>query len=227
MSPEILPALQDTTVMALARDGLTTFAAWATGGILLVFAVLTVVVMRVLAEVRRLSAAWTDFLVTANARSESLVASATSAARNIDRISSTVSEEADRLRTSFGSLAGGIEHASGHLQNRLKDLLALVDLAHSEAEDAVLEAASNVRAFRANATGFLLSQLRRSTRVQPLGDDAAPGRDGVSEIEGSAEASSVPVVEKPAPHGGTPIREEGTAPPGRRMPSLPDGTTQK
>ncbi len=203
MSPEILPVIQDTAVVALARDGFATFAAWAAGGLLLLFSVLTVVVILVLAEVRRLSAAWTGFLVTFNARSESLVASAAGAARNIDRISSSAREEVDRLRESFGSLAGGIEHASGQLQNRLKDLVALVELAQSEAEDAVLDAASNIRALRTDATGFLLSHLRRSRRAQPFGEDAAPGRDG----------GSVPAAEKPTPHGGTP--------------SAPDGTVQK
>ena len=197
MPPEILTALQDTTVVALARDGLATFTAWAMGGLLVAFVVLVVVVLLVLAELRRLSAAWTDFLATTVARSESLVASATSAARNIDHISGTVRDEVDRLGASFGGLAGGLEHASVQVQQRLKDLIALVDLAQSEAEDAVLEAASSVRALRANAAGFLLSQLRRNPRT------ATPAEDGVQEGDGVAETA--------APEGGTPSARDQTA----------------
>ncbi|MYC91581.1 MAG: hypothetical protein F4X15_08935, partial [Gemmatimonadetes bacterium] len=112
MPSDILPAVQDTTVVALAPDGLAAFAAWALGGVMLAFVVLVVAVLLVLAELRRLSAAWTDFLASTSSRSESLVASATSAARNIDQITATVREEVGRLQTSVGGLAGGLEQAS-------------------------------------------------------------------------------------------------------------------
>lgn len=175
MLSDILPAVQDTTVVALAPDGLAAFAAWALGGVLLAFVVLVAAVLLVLAELRRLSAAWTDFLASTSSRSESLVASATSAARNIEQITTTVRGEVERLQASFGGLAGGLEQASGQLQRRLKDLLALVDLAQSEAEEAVLEAASSVRALRANAGGFLLSQLRRNLAGSSGGDGTRKG----------------------------------------------------
>lgn len=207
MSPEVLPTvlpiLQDTTVVALARDGLATFTAWALGSLLIAFAVLLAVLLLVLAEMRRLSASWTDFLATATTRSETLVASATSAARNIDRISGTIKEEMVRLGGSFGNLAGGIENASAQLQHRLKDLLALVDLAQAEAEDAVLEAASSIRALRANAGGFLLSQLRRGGRAESSGQDAAPERDEVSGID-APDAGEAAYVTTPSPE------DEGT-----------------
>lgn len=199
MPSVILPAVQDTTVVALAPDGLAAFAAWALGGVLLGFVVLVAAVLLVLAELRRLSAAWTDFLAGISSRSESLVASATSAARNIDQITTTVREEVQRLQASLGGLAGGMERASAQLQNRLKDLLALVDLAQSEAEDAVLEAASSVRALRANAGGFLLSQLRRNLTGNLADDgtrqgDAGPPVQGPPETEGIAETRNTRVA---------------------------------
>ncbi len=214
MSYDILPAVQDTTVIALAPDGIAAFAAWALGGVLLAFVLLVAALLLVLAELRRLSAAWTGFLASTASRSESLFASATSAARNADRITTTVKGEVDRLQASFGGLAGGLEQASTQLQNHLKDLLALVDLAQSEAEDAVLEAASSVRAVRASAGGFLLSRLRRNLSADAAGDrtrkgDAGPAEEGWSETEGALETEGSLATEGSqdtgsAPDGGVP-----------------------
>lgn len=212
MPSDILPAVQDTTVVALAPDGLAAFAAWALGGVMLAFVVLVVAVLLVLAELRRLSAAWTDFLASTSSRSESLVASATSAARNIDQITATVRGEVGRLQTSVGGLAGGLEQASGQLQRRLKDLLALVDLAQSEAEEAVLETAARVRALRANAGGFLLAQLRRNLTGDAAEDGTRKGEDGPAaegwpETEEATGTDGSPAAEASQAAGGPPVRE--------------------
>ena len=212
MSSDMLPAIQDTTVVALAPDGLAAFAAWALGGVLLAFVVLVVAVLLVLAELRRLSAAWTDFLASTSSRSESLVASATSAARNIDHITGTVRGEVERLQVSVGGLAGGLERASAQLQRRLRDLLALVDLAQSEAEEAVLEAASRVRALRANAGGFLLAQLRRNLAGDSAGDgtrkgDAEREAGGWPETTEGLATEGSPAAEASQAAGGAPVRE--------------------
>ena len=209
---DILPAAQDTTVVALAPDGLAAFAAWALGGVMLAFIVLVVAVLLVLAELRRLSAAWTDFLASTSSRSESLVESASSAARNIDRITATVRGEIGRLQASVGGLAGGLEQASAHLQRRLKDLLALVDLAQTEAEEAVLETASRVRALRANAGGFLLAQLRRNltgdaAEDRASRDDAKPPVESWPETGEVPETDGSPAVEASQTAGGAPVRE--------------------
>ena len=46
-------------------------------------------------------------------------------------------------------MAGGIDEAAAQVRARLADLSAVLDLAQSEAEDAVLEAAAKLRAVRA------------------------------------------------------------------------------
>ncbi len=217
MTPsDILPSIQDTTVVAFAPEGLSAFAAWVLGGALLGFVALVAAVLLVLVELKRLSAAWTDFLATTSSRSESLVASAASAARNIDHITGTVRGEVDRLQASVGGMAGGLEEASAKLQRRLKDLLALVDLAQSEAEEAVLDAAARVRALRAGAGGALLGQLRRTlvggggaegggtggggARDEDRGDgDGGPAGDGAgaagAEADGQGRAGTAEAPE--------------------------------
>ena len=199
MTPLSPPIQQDTTVVELARDGLASFSAWAAGGAALALVALLAVLLLVLAELRRLAASWTDFLAATSARSQSLVDHASSAARNVDHIARTVREEVDRLGASMGGVARGIERASAELQSRLKDLLALVDVAQSEAEDAVLEVAAKVRAMRTSATGLLrLAQLDRNARTPPAeeppdresAEDADPATDDEAEDAGGAAERS-------------------------------------
>lgn len=198
MTPHSLSMLQDTTVVELARDGLTSFSAWAVGGAAVALVALLVVLLLVLAELRRLAASWTDFLAATGTRSQSLVDHASSAARNIDHITRTVRGEVDRLGASVGGLAKGIEHGSTELQRRLKDLLALVDVAQSEAEDAVLEVAAQIRTMRTSAAGLLrLAQLGRSGRSPPAAEpagqeptpaDAAPAKPSGQQPPAAADA---------------------------------------
>ncbi len=197
MKPHSLSILQDTTVVELARDGFTSFSAWAVGGASVALVALLVVLLLVLAELRRLAASWTDFLAATSTRSQSLVDHASSAARNIDHITKTVRGEVDRLGASVGGLAKGIEHGSTELQGRLKDLLALVDVAQSEAEDAVLEVASKVRTMRTSAAGlFRLAQHHQNARTPPA---AEPPADQVS-----AEAPDTAAKDEAEEVGGAP-----------------------
>ena len=197
MKPHSLSILQDTTVVELARDGFTSFSAWAVGGAAVALVALLVVLLLVLAELRRLAASWTDFLAATSTRSQSLVDHASSAARNIDHITKTVRGEVDRLGASVGGLAKGIEHGSTELQTRLKDLLALVDVAQSEAEDAVLEVASKVRTMRTSAAGlFRLAQLNQNTRTPPAAGPADQEPD---------EAPNTAAGDEPEELGGAPV----------------------
>ncbi len=202
MKPHSLSILQDTTVVELARDGFTSFSAWAVGGASVALFALLVVLLLVLAELRRLAASWTDFLAATSTRSQSLVDHASSAARNIDHITKTVRGEVDRLGASVGGLTKGIEHGSTELQSRLKDLLALVDVAQSEAEDAVLEVASKVRTMRTSAAGlFRLAQLHQSTRASAAAEPAAaePAAD-----QEPAQAPDTAAAEEAEELGGAP-----------------------
>lgn len=199
MKPHSLSMLQDTTVVELARDGFASFSAWALGGAAVALVALLVVLLLVLAELRRLAASWTDFLAATSTRSQSLVDHASSAARNIDHITKTVRGEVDRLGASVGGLAKGIEYGSTELQSRLKDLLALVDVAQSEAENAVLEVASKVRTMRTSAAGLLrLAQLHQSGKTPPAKE---PPESEPAEAADGATASEAEEVGG-APEGG-------------------------
>ncbi len=142
------PALQDTTVVTLARDGIGLVSAWMTVGIGVAFVVILIVLLLVLSELRFLSRTWSTFLDTTAERSVPLVEHANNAARNLERITEVVRSEVDRFDGAVGEVAEDIGRASADVRRRVADLSALLDLAQSEAEGAVLDAAAAVRMLR-------------------------------------------------------------------------------
>ena len=179
MSLVFTSSVQDTTVVEVARDGLAVVSAWTMVAMGLAFLAILVVLVLVLAELRTLSRTWTGFLTTTTDRSKPLVEHANSAARNLDHITSVVRSEIDRLNGMIEGVTDDIGEASLEVKRRVADLSALLDLAQSEAEDAVLDAAAKLRMLRKGA-GLLAG-------VAGLGGGAAGGGGDAGNAGGSAE----------------------------------------
>ena len=179
MSLVFTSSVQDTTVVEVARDGLAVVSAWTMVAMGLAFLAILVVLVLVLAELRTLSRTWTGFLTTTTDRSKPLVEHANSAARNLDHITSVVRSEIDRLNGMIGGVTDDIGEASLEVKRRIADLSALLDLAQSEAEDAVLDAAAKLRMLRKGA-GLLAG-------VAGVGGGAAGGGGDAGNAGGSAE----------------------------------------
>ena len=144
-------SVQDTTVVEVARDGLALVSAWTMVAMGLAFLAILVVLVLVLAELRTLSRTWTGFLTTTTDRSKPLVEHVNSAARNLDHITTVARSEIDRLNGMIEGVTDEIGEASLEVKRRVADLSALLDLAQSEAEDAVLDAAAKLRMLRKGA----------------------------------------------------------------------------
>ena len=181
-------SIQDTTVVAVARDSLGLASAWMTVGMGVAFVAILVVLLFVLAELRHLSRAWTGFLAATTDRSQPLVEHANNAARNLDHITQVARSEVDRVSEALGGFADDIGDASESVRGRVADLSALLDLAQSEAEDAVLDAAAKVRMLRTGAG------LLRWAGTKQGGPDGNTG-DG-------------PAGAPPASEGGTGLEDE-------------------
>ena len=179
MSLTFTVAVQDTTVVELARDGLAVVSAWTMVGLGLAFLAILVVLLLVLAELRMLSRTWTGFLATTSERSEPLLEHANSAARNLDHVTSVVRSEIDRLHGMIEGVTDDIGDASLEVRRRIADLSALLDVAQSEAEDAMLDAAAKLRMLRKGAG--LLGKVR-SAAAGAAGDTGNGG-------EGAADGS--------------------------------------
>ena len=196
MSFTLTSPLQDTTVVEVARDGLALVSAWTMIGMALAFLAILVVLVLVLAELRRLSRAWTGFLTAAGDRSRPMLEHAGNAARNLDHVTTVVRSEVDRLNETIGSVAGDVGEASVEVRRRLADLSALLDLAQSEAEDAVLDVAAKVRMLRKGA-GLVRKMRARGGAAGGGGvpGDTAAGAEGSNEEKDQAGAGKeVPVA---------------------------------
>ena len=176
-------ALQDTTVVEVARDGLALVSAWTMIGMALAFAAILVVLVLVLAELRHLSRAWDVFLTAAGDRSRPMLEHAGNAARNLDHVTTVVRSEVDRLNEAIGSVADDVGEASVEARRRLGDLSALLDLAQSEAEDAVLDVAAKVRMLRKGA-GLLEGMRARGGGAGGGGDSGGRGAQGMGGGDG-------------------------------------------
>ena len=177
MSPIFSISLQDTTVVEVARDSLAVVSAWTMVAMGLAFLAILVVLVLVLAELRTLSRTWTGFLATTTERSEPLLEHANSAARNLDHITSVVRSEIDRLNGMIEGVTDDIGEASVEVRRRIADLSALLDLAQSEAEDAVLDAAAKLRMLR-KGTGLLAGVAGLGGRGGGGDGDAGGGGEG-------------------------------------------------
>lgn len=196
--------VQDTTVVALASDTLTLAPGWVGAVVAAAALALLVVLILVLVELRRVGNVWSSFMEATEARTRPLVEHANAAARNVEHITQVVRNDLDRINEAFTGLADGIGDASGELQKRLKDLMALLDLAQSEAEDAVLEAATKVRSFR-SGMGLLRWPLTGSGRTDGSGEaqsadarETQPARETKppGETEEDTQAEQAPPSQK-------------------------------
>lgn len=200
MHPTGLPAAQDTTVVALASDTLTLAPGWIGALMATVAVALLLALILVLLELRRVGNTLSNFLATTEERTRPLVEHANAAARNVEHITQVVRTDLDRINEAFTGLADGVGGASGELQKRLRDLLALLDLAQSEAEDAVLETAAKVRSFR-SGMGMLRWPLSGSARTDGSGavePDASGAPHGADEDPENVESGPTPGVRQPA-----------------------------
>lgn len=187
-------------MVEVARDGLALVSAWTMIGMALAFAAILAVLVLVLAELRLLSRAWTGFLTVAGDRSRPMLEHAGNAARNLDHVTAAVRAEVDRLNETIGSVADDLGEASVEARRRLADVAALLDLAQSEAEDAVLDVAAKVRMLRKGA-GLLGMAGVRGGGGAGGGDPGGPagvGTGATAEVRGEDTADAVAEDEVPA-----------------------------
>ena len=168
--------VQDTAFVVVAQDGVGTFLTWAVAGTGAALVLLLIALFLVIIELRRQSRAWTRFLNAINERTLPVAEHARSAAESLDHIAGVARSQVDRLDEALGSTADHIADAAVEVRRRLADLSALLDVAQSEAEDAVLDVAGKVRALR-SAVGLLPGLGRTDHPVPGNGDDPAPGHE--------------------------------------------------
>ncbi|MCE2397614.1 MAG: hypothetical protein J4F34_01015 [Gemmatimonadetes bacterium] len=162
------PLAQDTSVVQLAHDGLTVASQWSV--IVAVVALLGILaaLAMVLAEMRRDVRSVLAALDSVTEQAGPFLEHATGAVGNLKRVTDVISTEAERLNRTAGEVASEFGKLSVESRRRVADISALLDVAQSEAEDAVLDLAAKVRMLRRGA-GLL---ARATSRGGDEGEDS-------------------------------------------------------
>ena len=163
----LTPLPQDTSVVQLAHDGLAVASQWAVIVAVVVLLGILGALAMVLAEVRRDLRRVLAALDSVTEETGPLLEHATGAVGNLRRITDVIGTEVERLGRTVGGVAGELGKLSVESRRRVAEISALLDVAQSEAEDAVLDLAAKVRMLRRGA-GLL-------GRATPRGDGEKDG----------------------------------------------------
>ena len=165
------PPVLDTAVVQLAHDGLAVASQWSVMVAVVALVGILVALTMTLAAMRQALRSVLAALDSVVEETGPLLEHATGAVGNLKRVTDVISTEVERLNRAMGEVAGDFGKLSVESRRRVADVSALLDVAQSEAEDAVLDLAAKVRMLRRGA-GLLAHATSKG------GDDQDEGREG-------------------------------------------------
>jgi len=180
-----LPA-RDTVTMVVARDGLSTAAAISTLVIGAFFLLLIPLLLLLIVQVQKVSRTVQELGEQGLRRADPLLDRGRSIADNVEFISMAVRTDVESITTSMQSVADRLQDASDHMEVRISDFNALMEVVQSEAEDLFVGTAATVRGVRAGAralrTGPPSAEESANApevgRPPPLAGDGVDGENG-------------------------------------------------
>jgi len=115
-------------------------------------AAVTVIAMLVLlVQVRRVGRSLRDVVQGLEKKADPLMERGRVIAANVEYISAAVRTDVERLNASVKALSERLQQASDHMEARIDEFNALMEVVQSEAEDVFIDTASTVRGLRAGA----------------------------------------------------------------------------
>lgn len=194
--PSVQEPARDTLLVMVAPPGIANIGEWSLLAILVaVFAG----VVALLAFLRRLAAhglRLTEIARRLEEQSRPVLERAVGVADNVDAITRSLRDETRHLAGSLRALSDRLRQASTHMETRIDEFNALLEVVQSEAEEAFLKTASAVRGVGAGARA--LEHARKTApSAPPAEEDASAG--GVGD-----ESAATPAVARP---------DEGPGPP--------------
>ena len=138
----------DTVFLAAPSEFLVTVQAISTIALALVVFVVLVALVVLLLQFRKLSRSVTEVVKRLERDAGPVVAKAKSVADNVDFISAAVRTDVEKMNDSVARLNDRLIQASEHMEERIQDFNALVEVLQSEAEELALDTAAAVRGVR-------------------------------------------------------------------------------
>jgi methyl-accepting chemotaxis protein len=157
-------ARPDTIVMVPARDGIDVVFAVAAGAIALTFFAVLFTIIAALREFARAERKLEE-LGERIARDPG-IESLRKVTANLESVSGSVRDEAERLTASVGKLSDRLAQASDRMEERIEEFNALMEVIQSEAEGAFVDTAATARGVRKG-----LGEVGRAARKGRPDDD--------------------------------------------------------
>lgn len=188
---------RDTVLVMVAPSGIANVGEW---GLLALVVLASAGAVALLAFLRRLDMhgrRLTDIARRLEEQSRPVLERAAGAADNVDAITRSLREEARHLTGSVRALSDRLRQASTHMETRIDEFNALLEVVQAEAEETFLKTAAAVRGVGAGARAF--EQARDTAR---------------SALPAEEDASARPVDDEPAAASSVARRDDGREPAG-------------
>ena len=167
----------DTVLVMVAPSGIANVSEW---GLLALVVLVSLGAVALLAFLRRLDRhgrRLTDIARRLEEQSRPVLERAAGVADNVDAVSRSLRDEARHLTGSVRALSDRLRQASTHMETRIDEFNALLEVVQAEAEETFLKTAAAVRGVGAGARA--LERARGSARsVLPAEEDARAGPAG-------------------------------------------------
>lgn len=191
---------RDTVLVMVAPSGIANVSEWGLFVLVLLASASAAALLWFLWRLDMHGRRLTDIARRIEERSRPVLERAAGVADNVDAITRSLRAEARHLTGSARMLSDRLRQASAHMETRIDEFNALLEVAQAEVEELFLKTASAVRGATAGARAF---ENRRGAEApgRTLGGDAST--DG-------ADAGPAPALGVPAPDDGRePAADEG------------------
>lgn len=173
------PQAVDTVFLQAPRDAASLAADWA---LVVLAAALVVATLSLIILVVRSGNAVRRVGRVAEKKADPLLERGRSVAANLEFITATLRTDMEGLHRSVRALSDRLQQASDHMETRIEEFNALMEVVQGEAEDVFLDTASTARGVRAGARRLVESSRRAAGELAasdpvPLPDGTAPTPD--------------------------------------------------
>ena len=192
-------AVRDTVLVMVAPAAALDAGEWGVVALVVLASVSVVALLmflwRLEGHVRRL----TGIANQMEDRSRPVLERATGIADNLEGITRSLRAETEHLSGSVRALSDRLRQASAHMETRIDDFNALLEVVQAEAEETFLKAASAVRGVSASARA--LDGVRKTGR-------GAPAKEARASV-GRADGDPAPSLDEHPPDDGDPPADDG------------------
>lgn len=171
-------ATADTVVTVLARDGLRTAADISLVVLGAFVLVLLLVLVVLLFQLRKLNRTVRSLGDRALEKADPIVERGKGVADNVEFISAAVRTDVEHLSDTVNSLTDRLQQASDHMEGRIEEFNALMEVVQDEAEDIFLGTAATARGVKEGVRAL----NGRGARGR---SEADPGGEPVPDVSGS------------------------------------------